>query len=79
MSMLIRDAKPDEFDEIGDLRVDAYLADGFLSPESGYATRLRELGADGLGSVLVAVGTERGPILGTVMLQFWPNAGHVAQ
>ena len=64
-------------DELGELRVAAYLADGFLSPESAYAPRLRELGADGL-AVLVAV-RRRIPMaarhLGTVMLQVWPHGG----
>ncbi len=83
--MEIRDARPDEFDEVGDLRVAAYLADGFLSPQSTYAPRLRALGADGLDQVLVAVdgggqGSEepgRGRIVGTVMLQGWPQGGEI--
>ncbi len=76
--MLIRDAHPDELPEVGELRLAAYRADGYLSPDSGYAPRLRDLGADGVGQVLVAVASEAGPILGTVMLQPWrPEAGHV--
>ena len=74
--MLIRDAEPDEFSEVGDIRVSAYLADGFLSPDSGYAPYLRELGADGTGHVLVAVGGG-GKLAGTVMLQLWPQGGNV--
>jgi len=70
----IRDALPDEFGELGDVRVAAYLADGFLSPQSTYASTLRALGADGLGHVLVAV-DRRGRILGTVMLQDAAEAG----
>src|SRR5215472_409365 len=54
----IRDARPDEFDELGDVRLAAYRADGFLSPQSTYAPMLRALGADGLGHVLVAVDGE---------------------
>jgi ribosomal protein S18 acetylase RimI-like enzyme len=53
--MLIRDARREELPEVGDLRVAAYVADGFMSPDSGYAPRLRTLGADGTGSVLVAL------------------------
>ncbi len=75
--MLIRDAHQDELAEVGELRLAAYRADGFLSPDSTYAPRLRELGADGSGSVLVAVDGEPGRLVGTVMLQHWPNAGHV--
>lgn len=74
--LIVRDARPTELAEVGDLRVTAYVADGFLSPESGYAPRLRTLGADGNGTVLVAVPRgDDSPILGTVMLQPWPHAG----
>ncbi len=74
--MLIRDAYRDEFPEIGDIRVGAYLADGHLSADSSYAPRLRELGADGSGQVLVAVGPD-GQLVGTVMLMPWPDGGNV--
>lgn len=77
--MLIRDARQDELPEIGELRVAAYQADGFLSPDSGYAPRLRELGADGSGPVLVAVSEDGGNLVGTVMLQVWPDGGEVVQ
>jgi ribosomal protein S18 acetylase RimI-like enzyme len=56
----IRDARQDEFDELGDVRVTAYRADGFMSPQSGYAPILRTLGADGLDPVLVAVADDPG-------------------
>lgn len=75
--MLIRDAHPDEFAEIGEIRLDSYRADGFLSPESSYAPRLRDLGTDGTGVILIAVDDVTNRILGTVMLQPWPQAGHV--
>ncbi|MGH3305891.1 MAG: GNAT family N-acetyltransferase [Streptosporangiaceae bacterium] len=76
--MLIRDAHQDELAEVGELRLAAYHADGFLSPDSTYAPRLRELGADGSGPVLVAVdGGDPGRLVGTVMLQRWPHAGQV--
>jgi len=73
--MVIRDAHQDELAEVGEIRVSAYLADGFLSPDSRYAPRLRELGSDGAGPVLVA--TDDGVIVGTVMLQTWPNGGEL--
>jgi ribosomal protein S18 acetylase RimI-like enzyme len=76
--MVIRDARPDEFAEIGEIRVGAYTADGFLSPDSGYASYLRVLGADGSGPVLVAVGAD-GSLAGTVMLQVWPDTGEVVR
>jgi ribosomal protein S18 acetylase RimI-like enzyme len=73
---MVRDARPDELDGIGDLRVAAYRADGFLTATSGYAATLRALGADGQGEVLAAV--DGGQIVGTVMLQGWP-AGQMAR
>src|SRR5579863_4865063 len=62
--------------KVAQVRVTAYQAGKHLSPNSSYARRLRELGADGFGDVLVAV-EQSGEITGTVMLQPWPHAGHV--
>jgi hypothetical protein len=59
----IRDARAEEFDRIGELRVAAYRADGFLSDASRYADTLRVLGMDGGGEILAAVDDEG--ILGT--------------
>ena len=73
---MVRDARPDELDGIGDLRVAAYRADGFLSATSGYAATLRSLGADGQAEVLAAV--DGGQVVGTVTLQGWP-AGQMAR
>jgi ribosomal protein S18 acetylase RimI-like enzyme len=76
--VIVREARPDELSEVGEIRVNAYLADGFLSPESSYAPTLRALGATGEDPVLVAVaGEDDSQILGTVMLQRWPHAGQV--
>lgn len=76
--MLIRDAHQDELAAVGELRLAAYRADGFLSPDSTYGPRLRDLGADGSGPVLVAVDGDPEQLVGTVMLQLWPHAGHAA-
>lgn len=75
--MIIRAALPSEFPEIGDIRVAAYQADGFLSAASRYASTLRGLGTAGDGGILVA--EEDGQLLGTVMLQHWPAAGEVVR
>ena len=76
--MIIRDARPGELAEVGEIRVAAYVADGSMAPDSGYAPILRDLGLDSDGTVLVAVaGEDDGRILGTVMLQPWPHAGQV--
>jgi ribosomal protein S18 acetylase RimI-like enzyme len=80
----IREALAGEMAEVGELRVTAYQAGGFLSSDSGYASELRNLGADGGDLVLVAIepaGTSEErhrQIAGTVMLQFWPRSAEVA-
>ena len=71
----VRDARPEEFGRIGELRVAAYQADGFLTETSTYAGTLRVLGMDGTGEILAAV--DAGGILGTVTLVTWPNGGEV--
>jgi ribosomal protein S18 acetylase RimI-like enzyme len=77
VTVIVRDALPEELTRVGDLRVTAYRADGFLAepPASAYADTLRALGADGQGEILVAAD---GPtLLGTVMLQFSAHGGEV--
>jgi ribosomal protein S18 acetylase RimI-like enzyme len=74
---MIRDASPAEMAEVGHIRVAAYQAGGFLSADSEYTETLRGLGADGTGHVLVARDGPGESIVGTVMLQIWPHAGHV--
>ena len=73
--MIVRDALPGELAEVGEIRVAAYVADGFMSPDSGYAPTLRALGGD--GEILVAVDEGGGRMLGTVTLQFWPHGGEI--
>jgi ribosomal protein S18 acetylase RimI-like enzyme len=69
--VIVRDALPGELSAVGDLRVAAYRADGFLSEDSEYAPILRALGADGKGEILVAADGPR--LTGTVMLRYWPD------
>ena len=76
--MQIREAEPGELAEIGELRVAAYGSGGFLPAGSNYAQTLRALGTDGHGQVLVAEAPD-GTLLGTVMLQLWPQAGEVVR
>jgi len=75
--VIVRDALPGERAEVGEIRVAAYVADGFMSPGSGYAPTLRALGTDGDGQILVAVDEGDGRILGTVTLQLWPHGGEI--
>jgi ribosomal protein S18 acetylase RimI-like enzyme len=74
---MVRDARPGELAAIGDLRVSAYAAEGFLADGSPYTETLRGLGRASDGQVLAAVDGEQ--ILGTVMLQPWPHAGNVVR
>lgn len=76
--MQIRDALPAELAEIGEIRVEAYRAGGFLALESHYEPTLRALGADGTGQVLVAE-EPGGRLIGTVMLQLWPQAAEIVR
>ncbi len=73
--MDIRDARPEEYGRIGELRVAAYRADGFLN--EGYADALRTLATDGTGEILAAV--DDGHIVGTVTLMTWPHGGEVVR
>ncbi|HEU5420956.1 MAG TPA: GNAT family N-acetyltransferase [Streptosporangiaceae bacterium] len=74
---VIREARPDEMPAVGELRVAAYSAGGFLSsPDTGYALRLRTLGTDSRATIFVAV-EPGGEIVGTIMLQCWPDAEEV--
>lgn len=66
--MIIREADPAELAAAGALRVQAYEDQGLLAAAPGYAVKLRALGADGTGTVLVAV-DEDGALLGTVTLE----------
>lgn len=74
--MLIRDATAEELSRAGEIRVAAYQAGGFLSADSSYAPRLRSLGSDGTGHVLVAVDAD-GTVMGTIMLNVWPDGGEL--
>lgn len=67
-AVIVRDALPEELAEVGEIRVTAYQAAGFLSPGSGYLPVLRALGSAGDGIVLVAV--DGGSLVGTVTLQY---------
>ena len=73
--VIVREALRSELDEVGRLRVAAYVAGGFLSPSSDYAPALAALGTADDDQVLVA--EDGGQLVGTAMLQFWPHGGEV--
>jgi ribosomal protein S18 acetylase RimI-like enzyme len=73
--MIIRDAWPDEYQVVGELRVAAYESLGLLPESSGYAETLRGFGFDGDCAVLVAADPADGGILGTITLEpFGPSS-----
>ena len=77
--MNIREARPDEYAAVGELRVVAYRALGLLPEGSGYAETLRGFGfADGC-VVLVAIGEAGSGILGTITLEPFGPANELAQ
>lgn len=73
--MIIRDARPDEYPAVGELRVAAYRAIGLLPEDSAYAGTLRGFGFGGDCVVLVAAGDAGDGILGTITLEpFGPDS-----
>jgi ribosomal protein S18 acetylase RimI-like enzyme len=90
---MIRDARPEEYRAVGDLRVTAYQAVGTLSEGSAYAETLRALGFGGDCVVLVAVDQAEGGdgvvlvaaeeagngILGTITLEPFGLASELAR
>jgi ribosomal protein S18 acetylase RimI-like enzyme len=73
---MIREATASEMKAVGALRVAAYDAQDLLAVNPPYAARLRALGGDGHGTVLVADGG--GALLGTVMLEPWHAGSEIA-
>ncbi|MBM7790668.1 ribosomal protein S18 acetylase RimI-like enzyme [Tenggerimyces flavus] len=63
---LVRPAEPDEYEEIGELTVGAYLRDELQQPDSPYLDRLRATKSRALEArLLVAADRTSGEILGT--------------
>jgi GNAT superfamily N-acetyltransferase len=64
--VLIRPARPDEYDEIGELAVRVYLAEGYTRTDSRYNTVLRDVAPRAEKADLVVSVDEADTILGTV-------------
>ena len=64
--MLIRTARPDEYDAIGELMVRVYLAEGYTRAGSHYLPVLRDSAARAEKAELVVAVDESDRILGTV-------------
>lgn len=65
MVLAIRPARPDELEEVGRLTLEAYAADGGISPEHPYAATLLDAGARARDAVLLVAESD-GALLGTV-------------
>ena len=74
-----RQARPDQYAAVGELRVAAYRALGLLPEGSEYAETLRGFGFDGDCVVLIAVGAAGNGILGTITLEPFGPASELAQ
>jgi predicted thioesterase/GNAT superfamily N-acetyltransferase len=63
--MEIREARPEEYAEVGDLTVDAYVRGGHVEPDDDYVHRLRDA-AGRAAQALLLVAVDRGDLVGTV-------------
>jgi ribosomal protein S18 acetylase RimI-like enzyme len=79
--VIIREARPDEYAAVGELRVAAYRRLGLLPEGSGYAETLRGFGFADDCVVLVAAGEagNGGGILGTITLEPFGPHNELAQ
>ncbi|MFE9323007.1 GNAT family N-acetyltransferase [Nocardia sp. NPDC052278] len=58
--VVVRDARPDEYDAVGDLTVEVYVGEGYVRPGSPYVTELADIThRAGSAQVLVAVHDDR--------------------
>ena len=63
--LVVRRARPDELDTVGDLTADAYVRAGVLAPDAGYLDFLRDAAhRDREAEVWVALADDR--VVGTV-------------
>jgi ribosomal protein S18 acetylase RimI-like enzyme len=73
--VIVRPARPDEYEAVGELRVSAYQALGTLSEGSEYARTLRGFGFGNGCMVLVAADEAEDGLLGTITLEpFGPHS-----
>lgn len=65
--MILRRAQPDDYAAVGELTVAAYVADGFLAADDGYADELRAAAHRGAETeLMVAADHDTQALLGTV-------------
>ncbi|MFE2106347.1 GNAT family N-acetyltransferase [Kitasatospora sp. NPDC059463] len=67
MDIVIRRARAEEFEEAGRITAEAFVGDGFTSPEGPYVHRLRDAATRAAeAELMVAVDAADGTLLGTV-------------
>ena len=76
--MIIRDARPDEYPAIGELRVTAYQAIG-LPARSDYVDTLRGFGFGTDCAVLVATDETGAGLLGTITIEWFDRSSELAR
>lgn len=67
MSLVVRVAEPGDLDRVGELTVQAYLADALLEPAHEYVEELRDA-ARRAATATVLVAVENGRVVGTITL-----------
>ena len=77
--MIIREARPDEYPAIGELRVNAYRALGLLPEGSEYIDTLRGFGFGTDCAVLVATDETGSGILGTIAIEWFDPSSELAR
>jgi ribosomal protein S18 acetylase RimI-like enzyme len=77
--VIIREARPDEYPAIGDLRVTAYQDLGLFPEGSRYAETLRGFGFGTGCTVLVATDETGAGLLGTITLEPFSPTGELAR
>ena len=76
--MIIREARPDEYPAIGELRVTAYRALGLLPEGSDYLDTLRGFGFGTDCAVLVATDETGSGLLGTIAIEWFGPSSELA-
>ena len=77
--MIIREARPDEYPVIGDLRVAAYRTLGLLPEGSDYIDTLRGFGFGTDCAVLVATDETGSALLGTIAIEWFEPSSELAR
>jgi len=77
--VIIREARPDEYPAIGDLRVTAYRALGLLPEGSEYIDTLRGFGFGTDCAVLVATDETGSGLLGTIAIEWFGPSSELAE